>query len=250
MEQASTPPLAHDAVQHDVHAIAEEANQIEASIEKFFDEALIGDFQQTPLHTLEGVLEERRERCERDERIRGRAQELLREELEKGRQAKELKELEDAISASQAPPPAAVAAVTAAAAARGGKERGGSGGGSREPRGAASASASAASAPAAAPAAAEVGGGAAADDDAAPPSTWAEAVATAPVKLEGAGKSHGLKPYVANLTDFVGEGEASRHVRELRAESELLRKCMGESRDKPNAFQEFLKRGRGAALPL
>ena len=70
------------------------------------DEALIAEFRETPLHTLDDVLQERRERNERDERVRGRAKELLDEELEKRRQAKELRELEEAITASQAPAPA------------------------------------------------------------------------------------------------------------------------------------------------
>lgn len=189
------------------------------------DEALIAEFRETPLHTLDDVLQERRERNERDERVRGRAKELLDEELEKRRQAKELRELEEAITASQAPAPDQTAASH--------KERG-------RP-----------SAPAAAPASAPAADGEAAGELSA--TTLAAAVATAPFELEGAGRSVGLRPYVANLTDFVAEGEASRVVRELRAESDLLRKCLADGKDRPRAFDTYLKASKSmtrAAPPL
>ena len=43
------------------HAMAAEAAEMEASVERFLDEAMIEEFKATPLHTLEGVLEERKE---------------------------------------------------------------------------------------------------------------------------------------------------------------------------------------------
>ena len=41
-----------EAAEHDVHAIAQLADELDASVEKFFDEALITDFQETPLQTF------------------------------------------------------------------------------------------------------------------------------------------------------------------------------------------------------
>ena len=62
---------------------AAQATAHAAEVEKFLDQALIDDIQQTPLTTLEGVLESRREAEERSARLAARSKELLQEELEK-----------------------------------------------------------------------------------------------------------------------------------------------------------------------
>ena len=77
------------------HAMASEASEIEASVERFLDESLIDEFKSTPLHTMEGVLEQRKEEEERRARIASRAEQLMQEELAKERHEKELKELKD-----------------------------------------------------------------------------------------------------------------------------------------------------------
>ena len=79
------------------HAMAAEAAEMEASVERFLDEAMIEEFKTTPLHTLEGVLEERRELEERRARIRSRSEQLMQEELANQRHEKEVQELQDAI---------------------------------------------------------------------------------------------------------------------------------------------------------
>ena len=177
---------------------------IEADIEKFLDEALITDFRETPLHTMENVLEERRWRSEREERVSSRAKEFLAEEVAKERHARELRELEEAITTTKEP--------LEASCKEGGK-------GSKA--------------------------GAPSAEDA----SWSAAIASAPFKLEAAGRSRDMKPYMANLTDFVTEGESSRNIRELQAENELLRKCLGEGgANEPKAFESYLRRARGGAL--
>jgi hypothetical protein len=197
-------PLSAPALRACASDIASEAAVIEADIEKFLDEALITAFRETPLHTMENVLEERRWRSEREERVSSRAKEFLAEEVAKERHARELRELEEAITTTKEPLEAS------------GKE-GGKG--------------SKAGAPSA--------------EDA----SWSAAIASAPFKLEAAGRSRDMKPYMANLTDFVTEGESSRNIRELQAENELLRKCLGEGgANEPKAFESYLRRARGGAL--
>ena len=84
-------------------AITEEASALEAETEKFLDEALISDFQETPLTTLESVIEERQQANERRDRVQSRAKELLELEIAKEKHEKEVKDLEDAISATAQP---------------------------------------------------------------------------------------------------------------------------------------------------
>lgn len=79
------------------HAMAAEAAEMEASVERFLDEAMIEEFKATPLHTLEGVLEERKELEERAARIRSRSEQLMQEDLANRRHEKEVQELQDAI---------------------------------------------------------------------------------------------------------------------------------------------------------
>ena len=79
------------------HALAAEAAEMEASVERFLDEAMIEEFKATPLHTLESVLEERKDIEERRARIRSRSEQLMQEELAKQRHEKEVQELQDAI---------------------------------------------------------------------------------------------------------------------------------------------------------
>jgi len=89
---------------------AAQATAHAAEVEKFLDQALIDDIQQTPLTTLEGVLESRREAEERSARLAARSKELLQEELEKDGHKKEVKALADAIAdtaAEEAAKPAA-----------------------------------------------------------------------------------------------------------------------------------------------
>ena len=78
-------------------AMAAEAAEMEASVERFLDEAMIEEFKTTPLHTLEGVLEERKELEERRARIQSRSEQLMQEELANQRHEKEVQELQDAI---------------------------------------------------------------------------------------------------------------------------------------------------------
>ena len=85
------------------HALASEAAENEAAVERFLDESLIDEFKSTPLHTMEGVLEQRKEEEERRARIASRAEQLMQEELAKERHEKELKELKDAIATTSEP---------------------------------------------------------------------------------------------------------------------------------------------------
>jgi len=204
---------------HDVHAIAAEAADLEAQTEQFFDHALITDFQETPLTTLDDVLEERREAAERRERVQSRAKELLDEEMSKRKHERELKDLEEAITATQQPAPAVTGAASSA--------------GKREAQRRSAAAAPAADAPTAAEAESAV----------------ASATSSLPFKLESAGTraNRDANPYVLNLTEFVSEGEATRQARELHAENELLRKCLGDAK-RPGAFESYLRSSRHTAL--
>ena len=49
-----------------------------------------------------------------------------------------------------------------------------------------------------------------------------------------------LKPYVANLTDFEPEAHVNRQVENLRAENEMLQRCLRESKN-PKAFENYLR---------
>lgn len=189
------------------HALAAAAAENEAAVERFLDESLIDEFKSTPLHTLEGVLEQRREAEERRVRLAARADELMQEELAKRRHDRELRELQDAIAES---------AEETSASALGGRARSSSkleAARSLPTKGARS------SGPPSA--------------DAGPPSALQS-------KLEGAGRSKSLKPYVYNHTEFVGTADANRHLGGLRKENELLRKCLQDSRT-PGAFDQYLK---------
>ena len=101
------------------HALAAVAAEMEASVERFLDEAMIEEFKTTPLHTMEGVLEERKGLEERRARIQSRSEQLMQEELANQRHEKEVQELqdaikergaEDAVAASRAKPGRRVAA--------------------------------------------------------------------------------------------------------------------------------------------
>ena len=165
------------------------------------------------------MLQERRERNERDERVRGRAKELLDEELEEERQAKSSASSRT-ITASQAPRRIGRRHPTRA----------------RRP-----------SAPAAAPASARPlmarpprlcgscgGGGGGAVELEGGAERRAEAVRGQPHRLRRGGR-------------------ASRVVHELRAESDLLRKCLSPAgptaclRHLPQGEQEHDARGAAAA---
>lgn len=201
------------SLKHDVHRLAQEANEIEASIERFLDEALITEMREAPLTTMEDVMEERRSRELSTARVHDRAKELLKEELSKAEHERDVEELERAVAASKQPASDASKA------------------------------------------------GAASEE-----SETSRLHAEAPVKLNGAGCSKGLKPcvrpcplplasatprvpvrartarrYLADLTEFVPEGEASRKARTLREENDLLRKCLADAGN-PRAFE-------GCALP-
>ena len=198
----------------DVHALASQAAELEAEMEKFFDDALISDIKETPLTTVDGVLEDRNQAKEQRERVQRRAKEMLDEDLEKEKQAREVKDLEEAISVTKVSEPA-VAAVT--------KKKDG-----KKPAAAAAAPSS---------------------DDAAAADAKASATAAAaelPFKLESLGvmRSREANPYVLNLTEFLPEQEATRQARDLKAENELLRKCLADAQKGKggNAFEGFLRR--------
>jgi len=175
------------SLKHDVHRLAQEANEIEASIERFLDEALITEMREAPLTTMEDVMEERRSRELSTARVHDRAKELLKEELSKAEHERDVEELERAVAASKQPASDASKA------------------------------------------------GAASEE-----SETSRLHAEAPVKLNGAGCSKGLKPYLADLTEFVPEGEASRKARTLREENDLLRKCLADAGN-PRAFEGYLR---------
>lgn len=192
--------------------LAAEANDLQASVERFLDEAMIEDMRQTPLTTVEEVLEERSARRERDQRVLARAAELRDEDAAKERHAAELRDLEEIVATS-----------TPAEGGRPGSRQAGPAEQRRQADAARKAEAAAARAGA---------------EDVNDPS-WAAAVATAPVKLEGAGRSKGLTPYVPDLSEFAPEPERNRQRERLEAENELLRKCLANGRD-PKAFQSYL----------
>ncbi len=183
------------------HALASEATEMEASVERFLDEALIDEFKSTPLHTLEGVLEERKELEERRERIRARSEQLLKEELAKQKHEREVQELQDAIKEREAEDAKVVAASKAKPGPTG--RRSGAPDGS--------------------------GAGAGAP----PP-------AATQTKLTGAGRSKNLKPYVYDHTDFLGAADANRNASALKKENDMLRQCLQDSR-KPGAFEAYLR---------
>lgn len=189
------------------HALASEAAENEAAVERFLDESLIDEFKSTPLHTLESVLEQRQEVEERRARLAARADELMKEELAKRRHDKELRELQDAITerAAEDGPPVP--------AGRGAKPSKLEAARSLPSKGARSAG---------------------------PPSAAAGPPSALQSKLEGAGRSKNLKPYVYNHTEFVGTADANRHLSGLKKENDLLRKCLQDSR-KPGAFEQYLK---------
>lgn len=204
----------------DVHAIAAEASALEAETEKFLDDALISDIQDTPLTTIESVLEERREAQERRERVDQRTKEMLEVEMAKQKHEKDVKALQEAISETQ--PPAAPPSAAPPKSKREGKK-----------------SAAAAAAPSAA-------------DDAESTAT-AAAAAELPFKLESASlRTRDANPYVLNLTEFMPETEASRQARDLKAENELLRKCLSDAKagKKSNAFEGYLRGGRSTHTGL
>lgn len=191
------------------HAIASEAAENEAALERFLDESLLDDFKSTPLHTMEGVLEQRQELEERRARLAARSDELMKEELAKRRHDKELRELQDAITER-------AAEDASAATAPGGR-------GAKPSKLEAARSLPSKGARSAGPPSADAG----------PPSALQS-------KLEGAGRSKNLKPYVYNHTEFVGTADANRHLNGLKKENDLLRKCLQDSR-KPGAFDHYLK---------
>ncbi|KAL1529851.1 hypothetical protein AB1Y20_000782 [Prymnesium parvum] len=95
--------LATDERAPSVHDLARQGNELDAQIEQFLDEVLLDDIRQTPLITMENVLEERRARAERAKRIKDRTQEMLQEEMAKQKHDEELRELEAAAAALRDP---------------------------------------------------------------------------------------------------------------------------------------------------
>ena len=59
------------------HALASEAADMEASVERFLDESLIDEFKSTPLQTMEDVLAQQQEADERRMRVKTRAGQLI-----------------------------------------------------------------------------------------------------------------------------------------------------------------------------
>ena len=207
----------------DVHALASEAAELEAETEKFLDEALITDIQDTPLTTLEDVIDERRDAKERRERVHQRAKEMLEQELAKQKHEREVKELEDAINVTQQPDD--VLAAGKAASKREGKK-------------------SVPTASAAAPSAEPIASAEGSEEI-----SVEEAAAALPFKLESTSlKNRDVNPYVLNLTEFLPEQEATRHARDLKAENEILRACLSGAGKKANAFESYLRRSSHTAL--
>lgn len=60
-------------------------------------------------------------------------------------------------------------------------------------------------------------------------------------KPKARAKEREFKPYVADLTDFVGETEANRSMQALKQENELLKKCMADPKN-PRAFSGYLRK--------
>ena len=192
------------------YALDAEATDMEAAVERFMDESLLEDFNTTPLHTMEDVLEERRKLEERRERIRSRSEQLLKEELATRKHEKEVQELQDAIKEREA--------EDAKAAASSGKAKLGG------------------------PASRGRGAGAAATAAAEGLKDGTPAPTGAVTKLTAAGCSKNLKPYVYDHTDFVAQGDANRNSSKLKNENEMLRKCLqGADARKPGAFEAYLR---------
>mmetsp|Transcript_4194 Transcript_4194/g.13803 ORF Transcript_4194/g.13803 Transcript_4194/m.13803 type:complete len:179 (+) Transcript_4194:227-763(+) len=161
----------------DVHKLAAEAGLIEADIEKFLDDSLIGDINSAAdAEELEASMLERRDQRAAKARVAERAAELLAAELAKERHEAELRQLKEAVNTTREarPPTPAGSGAKAAGAA-------------------------------------------------------------------GIGGRLGTKPYVANLTNFIGQSEAAANAQRLRDENELLRKCVKGAAATPGAFMEYLK---------
>lgn len=69
----------------------------------------------------------------------------------------------------------------------------------------------------------------------------AAGAAAGAITAAGIGGRIGTKPYVADLSNFVSQSEASANASRLRDENELLRKCVKGAGAKPGAFLEYLK---------
>lgn len=67
-----------------------------------------------------------------------------------------------------------------------------------------------------------------------------ETAANSQSKVEGSGRSRNLKPYVANVTDFILDVDVQEQLRTLRQENELLRHALTD-RSNPRAFEKFLR---------
>lgn len=218
--EEAAAPAEEDVDTNDVHALAAVATKFEADVEKFLDDALIADVTSTPLTTLDDVLAERQDRQQREERLKSRRGEFLEEELAKQRHEREVKELEEAVAVTQQPMPGAPLPIGA--------------NGQRSRR--ASAGPGAEKGNAVAAAAAEV-------EAARRELEAVEANVAPPFKLESASrKTDAQNPYVLNLTDFLPEVQSTRQARELRAENDILRKCLGDNARQPKAFEAYLKR--------
>ena len=215
------------------HEFAARAVANAAEVEKFFDDVLINDFKTTPLNNLDEVLDERREREERKDRLASRAKELLEEEMAKAKHEKEVKDLEEAISITAVPAEVGGSGKGGSGSkAKGGGGSGGGSGGGGGGTGGGTGSASSSGAD---------GRGSPADDEAAAP-------AQAPFKLSSEGrKKSEANPYVLNLTEFVPELDATRKARELKAENEALRACLKNGAN-PKAFEQYLRRSSHTSI--
>lgn len=197
---------------HDVHAIAAEAADIEASIEKFIDDALIADFQSTPLTTIEDVLEARHEKEQRENRLKDRAAELLKEEETKQKHEKDVRDLETAISVTQQQPSISNEHAVSSSAGSGS---------SRSSRSS---------------------GKVAAQATPVEENPIESVVSERLNKLESVKRSaaHAQNPYIADMTMFVPGIQASRQTQKLRADNELLRRCLTD-KSNPRAFENFIR---------
>ena len=192
-----------------------EATARTAEVEKFLDDVLISDIQETPLSNIDDVIDDRRSRDERMQRIESRAKELLQEEMLKATHERDVKELEEAVATVNAPNPGE-AAASDPKASRSSKSTGGKRG---SPTDLSSSSSS------------SMGGG---SGDTVPP--------PAPFKLESANrKKSEQNPYVLNLTEFLPESDATRQARDLKAENDVLKACLANAKN-PRAFDAYLKR--------
>ena len=210
-EPSSTRPATAGA-----HDLAAQATTFEADVEKFLDQALIAEFDQTPLNTLDSVIDARKERDEMHERVTSRAKELLEEDLVKERHARELRELEEVINTTAEPLPSDPA-----------KAKEGSSGGP-----------SSSSSSSAAPSKERAKRASPTESDA---DALTAAIKNAPFKLEGAGRSRNLKPFVHQKAEFMGESEARTNIEKLQTENELLRKCL-QGQTKAGAFDSYFRK--------